>query len=194
MLPAMIRDERVRAVIDRVDNLRNEVDDHWQIPRVEAELLHALVLAGGCRSICEIGVSYGFSTLHLAAAAAVTGGHIHAVDLSPKKIAAASDHLREAGLGGVVTLHEGDARDVVAGLTPAEPFDFVFIDAVKSQSDAYLDAVWPKLAGGVMLATDNTRTHPGELGGFVQRLRALEGFASVDVPVGNGFELTVRRP
>ncbi len=66
--------ESVRVVIDRVDRLRDQVDDHWQIPRDEAMVLAQLVRVGRCVSICEIGTSYGFSTLHLAAAASEHGG------------------------------------------------------------------------------------------------------------------------
>jgi predicted O-methyltransferase YrrM len=185
-------DEPVQAVIDRVDRLRNEVDDHWQIPRDEAMLLAQIVGIGRCVSICEIGTSYGFSTLHLAAAARRNGGHVHTIDKDPKKVAAAKVNVRGAGLDGVVTFHQADALELLTSIQPGAPFDFVFIDATKEQSDAYLDAVWPRLAARCMLVTDNTSTHAEELAAFVQRLRALPGFTSCGVSVGNGFELTVR--
>ncbi|SRR5579883_1359958 len=185
-------DDRVRAVIDRVDRLRHEVDDHWQIPRDEAALLAQLVAIGRCASICEIGTSYGFSTLHLAAAARRNGGRVHTIDKDPRKVAAATANLREAGLDEVVTLHQGDALEVLTTIRPEAPFDFVFIDATKEQSDAYLDAIWPTLAPRCVLITDNTTTHADELAGFVARLRSLPGFTSCGVAVGNGFELTVR--
>lgn len=181
----------IQSVIDRVDRLRHEVDDHWQVPRDEAELLGQLVRLGRCRSICEIGVSYGFSTLHLAAAARDTGGHVHAVDISPRKIDAATRHLTDAGLIGTVTLHLGDARQVIANLKPDQPFDFVFIDAVKEQSFDYLAAVTPKLAPRAAIVTDNTTTHAQELAGFVAHLRSLNNASSCQVNVGNGFELTL---
>ena len=184
--------ESVLAVIERVDRLRNEVDDHWQIPRDEALVLAQLAGIGRCVSICEIGTSYGFSTLHLAAAARRNGGHVHTIDQNPKKVAAATRNLRDAGLLEVVTLHEGDALEVLASIRPSAPFDFVFIDATKEQSDTYLDAVWPKLATRCILVTDNTTTHADELSAFVGRLRSLPGFTSCGVTVGNGFELTVR--
>ncbi len=187
-------DTQVQAVMDRVDALREQVDDHWQIPRAEALVLAQLVRLGKCQSICEIGTSYGFSTLHLAAAAREVGGHVHGFDIDPKKIERTYAHLKEADLIDVVTLHEGDARQMVAAVEPAEPFDFVFIDAVKSQCFAYLEAVWPKLAPRCALATDNTGTHPRQLAPFVDHLRNHEEFDSCDVPVGNGFELSVRRP
>jgi predicted O-methyltransferase YrrM len=182
----------IQTVIDRVDRLREQVDDHWQIPRDEALLLAQLVSIGRCVSICEIGTSYGFSTLHLAAAARRHHGHVHTIDLNPKKIAAATQNLRDAGLDGVVTLHQGDARQILASIHPIASFDFVFIDATKDQSDAYLDAVLPKLASRCVLVTDNTTTHAEELSSFVERLRSLPRFSSCAVAVGNGFEITVR--
>jgi predicted O-methyltransferase YrrM len=181
----------VEQVMQRVNALRDQVDDHMQIPREEALVLAQIVRIGRCRSICEIGVSYGFSTLHLAAATKENGGHVHAVDISEKKINAAREHLTEAGLIDAVTLHLGDARDVVKGLQPAESFDFIFIDAVKQQSFEYLEALQGKLAPRCILATDNTVSHPELLGDFVEHLRSLPNAASCCVPVGNGFELTV---
>ena len=123
--------DHVRVVIDRVDRLRDQVDDHWQIPRDEAMVLAQLVRIGRCISICEIGTSYGFSTLHLAAAASEHGGHVHSIEADPKKVRAAGESLREAGLAETVTLHEGDARTVLTSLKPQALFDFVFIDATK---------------------------------------------------------------
>ncbi|GAB4108477.1 MAG: hypothetical protein Kow00105_15670 [Phycisphaeraceae bacterium] len=183
--------ETIERVIDRVDNLRHEVDDHWQIPRDEARLLAQIVRIGRFRSLCEIGVSYGFSTLHLSAAAREHGGHVHAIDISDKKIRAATKNLSDAGLINHVTLYQGDARDVLKGIHPEQPFDFVFLDADKQQSPAYLDAVWDQLADRTVLVTDNTHTHPDELAGFLDALRSKPGVSSCDVPVGNGFELTV---
>lgn len=181
----------VMRVVDQVDRLRERVDDHWQIPRNEANVLAQIVRIGRFRSLCEIGVSYGFSTLHLAAAAAEHGGHVHAIDMDPKKIAAATEYLTGAGLIDVVTLHEGDAREVLRSIEPVEPFDFAFIDATKDQSSAYLAGLKPHLADRCVLATDNTSTHGEALGPFVAELRELADGRSCPVDVGNGFELTL---
>ncbi len=181
----------IMEVIDRVDVLRHKVDDHWQVPRVEAELLGQLVNLGRCKSLCEIGTSYGFSALHLAAATKLHGGRLHCFDRDPKKINAATEHLRQAGLLEIVTLHQGDARELVKSVTPQQPYDFVFIDATKEQSDAYLDAVLPRIGKRATLVTDNTTTHKEQLANFVKRLRNLPGAKSCEVAVGNGFELTV---
>jgi hypothetical protein len=58
--------ERIGAVIDRVDRLRTQVDDHWQIPRDEALVLaqpHALSEFTSCSlpvgNGCELTVRVG---------------------------------------------------------------------------------------------------------------------------------------
>ena len=183
-------DARAQAVVDRVDALRDQVDDHWQIPRDEAELLAQLLRIGRCTSICEVGTSYGYSTLHLAAATRPLGGHVHSIDIEPRKYEAARKHLQEADLLDVVSLYLGDARKVLATIEPVKPFDFVFFDATKAESLAYLQAVWPKLSRPAVLVTDNSVTHADEVAAFVAHLRDLPAAHSCLVPVGNGFELT----
>jgi predicted O-methyltransferase YrrM len=187
-------DPQIQAVMDQVDALRDQVEDHWQIPREAARLLAQLARLGYCRSICEIGTSYGFSTLHLAAAAAELGGHVYAAELDPRKVQLTRQHLEEAGLSGHATIVEGDAAQVINRMQPDRPFDLVFIDAVKAECFDYLNAVWPKLADATALATDNAITHPQALSDFLAHLRALPGFTSDTIAVGNGIELTIRRP
>ena len=184
--------KKIQNVIDQVDRLRDQVDDHWQIPRDEALLLAQLVRLGRCTSICEIGTSYGFSTLHLAAATSERGGMLHTIDIDPRKTETARKHIQNAGLEPYVTFHHGDARQVLQTLHADQPIDFVFIDAVKEQSLAYLQNVWPLLGAHAIVATDNTLTHAKELQSFVQHLRAHPQLRSCAVPIGNGLELSVR--
>ncbi len=87
-------------------------------PRDEAALLAQLVRLGRSVSIIEIGASYGFSTLHLAAAALENGGHVHTLEQDPKKVAATTKHLDEAGLIGVTTIYPGDARATLKTMKP----------------------------------------------------------------------------
>ena len=181
----------IQRIIDQVDALRDQVDDHWQIPADAARVLAQLVRMARAMSICEIGHSYGFSTLHLAAAASEHGGHVHSFDLSEKKHEAAARHLEQAGLGGSVTLHLGDARELVRAFVPEAPYDFVFVDATKDQSLDYLAAVRPRLAPRCWMVTDNIRTHADELAPFVEELCRISGGRTCPLPVGNGFELTL---
>lgn len=187
----MMFDDRVQGVIDKVNQLRDLVDDHWQVPVDEGLLLAQLVRLGGCKCICEIGTSYGFSSLHLAAAVGGNGGVLHCFEISERKVAAARGHIEEAGLGDVVEFHLGDARAELKHFDPGSGYDFVFVDAVKEQSGEYLDALQGKLASRVTIATDNVLTHGEQTRDFVERLRGLDGASSCLVAVGNGLELTL---
>lgn len=184
-------DAPVQTVIDLVDQLRDTTDDHWQIPADEARLLAQLVRMAQAKSICEVGHSYGFSTLHLAAAAKETGGKVHSFDMSEKKHLAASKHLEQAGLSDVVTLHLGEAPAILTQVRPASPYDFVFIDANKGQSIAYLEALKPLVAPRCWILTDNITTHADELADFTAVLRTWSVGKTCVIPVGNGLELTL---
>lgn len=187
----MMFDDRVQGVIDKVNRLRDEVDDHWQVPSDEGMLLAQLVRLGGCKCVCEIGTSYGFSSLHLGAAVCDNGGVLHCFEISERKVAAARANVEEAGLGDVVEFHLGDARAEVKNFDSGMGYDFVFVDAVKEQSGEYLDSLQGKLASRVTIATDNVLTHIEQTRGFVERLRGIDGARSCQVSVGNGLELTL---
>ncbi len=181
----------IQSVMDRVDALRHEVNDHWQIPKDQALVLSQIVRIVRCRSGVEIGVSYGYSTLHLAAALREAHGHLHAVERADKKVNAATAHLTEAGLIDTVTIHPGDALQVLPTLQPAEPIDFVFIDATKEEAVEYLRLLMDKLAPRAIIIADNTGNLAERMAPYVHHVRGLPGAVSCDVPVGNGFELTV---
>ncbi len=169
------------------------VDDAWQIPASEAVALHQIAVVSGCRSILEIGVSYGYSTLHLAHAAKINKGHVHAVEFNDRKYTEATQNLTRADLLEHVTIHLGSAQEIIPHLTPDIPFDFFFIDATKAESFEYLEAAWPKLANRCIIVTDNTTTHADELTDFCQHLRSHpEIISSAAIDIGNGFELSVR--
>ncbi len=181
----------IQTVMDQVDDLRNTTDDHMQIPKEQALLMTQIVRIGGFRSICEVGVSYGYSTLHWAAVMAETGGHVHGVDISEKKVNAATQHLTEAGLIDRVTLYLGDGREVCKSLAPTEPFDFLFIDARKEESIDYLNAMEDKLAPRCVIAADNTGNLAERMKPYVEHIRARPGVTSADVPIAHGFELSI---
>ena len=181
----------IQAVMDRVDDLRNHVNDHWQIPRQQAWVMSQILRIGRCRSVCEIGVSYGYSTLHWAAVMKETGGHVYAVEIAEKKVNAATQHLTEAGLINFVTLHPGDARQICKSIAPKEPFDFIFIDATKEQSIDYFNALRDKLADRCIIAADNTGDLADQMKPYVDFIRAFAGDKTCAVPIAHGFELTI---
>jgi predicted O-methyltransferase YrrM len=189
-MPIPSIDPAIRSAIEDLDRLGRTRNDAWQVGREEGQMLYQLARISGARLIIEIGTSYGFSGLWWAAALKPAGGHLHTIDVDPKKFESSKATFAAAGVGKVITNHLGNARDVLRGIDG--PYDLVFIDADKPSCRAYLDLVWPKLLPGGSVLTDNIGTHREELADFVKYARSLPDAASMELTVGNGVEWTVK--
>jgi predicted O-methyltransferase YrrM len=187
----MSTDQKIQAAIDELDALRKTRDDHWQIPRVEGELLHHIALSANAKVIVEVGTSYGFSGLFWGAALKQTGGRLHTIDISEKKFDSSKQTFAAAGLGGVITNHLGDAREILKAIDG--PIDLAFIDADKPACREYFEALWPKVRPGGAILTDNATTHRTELADYIKYVRSIADASSVEVAVGNGLEWTIKR-
>jgi predicted O-methyltransferase YrrM len=142
--------------------------------------------------VLEIGTSNGYSTIWLAWAVGQVGagGRVVTVDRSAEKQALAEANLRRAGLRDVVELCAGDATAVVGEL--AGPFDCVFFDADRTSAPRQLELLLPKLAQDALLCADNALSHPNEIAGYLDAVRALSGFDHVVIPVGKGLSVAYR--
>jgi len=180
----------ILKAIDELDQARKTRDDHWQIPRVEGEMLYHIALSSKAKVIVEVGTSYGFSGLFWGAALKRTGGKLHTIDVSQKKYDSSRQTFAGAGLADVIVNHLGDAHDVLK--TIEGPIDLAFIDADKPACQAYFDALWPKIRVGGSILTDNATTHRSELADYVKGLRSRPDASSVEVAVGNGIEWTIK--
>ncbi|MDB5327614.1 MAG: putative O-methyltransferase [Phycisphaerales bacterium] len=178
------------AQIDELEKLAKTRTDAMQVPRAEAELLASLALVHNAKLIVEIGTSYGFSGLWWAAALAVTGGHLHTIDVSEKKYRSSKATFAAAGVADRITNHIGFANEILPTIPGV--IDLVFIDADKPSAQAYFDLVWPKLRIGGSVLTDNVISHHNELAQYVRDLRAREDAHSVTVPLGGGLEWTTK--
>jgi predicted O-methyltransferase YrrM len=103
--------------------------------------------------VLEIGTFSGYSSLSMAAGLP-PDGRITSCELSPVHAEAARAHIARSPYADRIEVIEGPALDTVARLDG--PFDFVFIDADKTNYLAYYEAVLPKLAPGGLIAADNT--------------------------------------
>jgi len=183
-------ERKILAAIEELDALRHTRKDHWQIPRIEGELLHQIALAAGCKLIVEVGTSYGFSGLFWGAALKQTGGKLHTIDIDPRKVELSRATFAKAGLEDVVVNHLGDARQILAGIPG--PVDLAFIDADKPSCQAYFDLGWPKIRAGGSVITDNATTHKTELAPYIAYLRGRLDATSSEVALGNGIEWTIK--
>jgi predicted O-methyltransferase YrrM len=114
-------------------------------------------LAHGRRRIVEVGTAIGYSTLWLARGMDPSGV-IATIDPDADRTARARAYWRRGGVpdARIVVVNE-PALDALAAdrLELRGPFDLVFIDAVKTEYTAYVDALVPRLAPGALLIADN---------------------------------------
>ena len=129
-----------------------------KIPILDRESGRVLaVLAHGRRRICEVGTAIGYSTLWLALAQGA-GGSIVTIDPDRERTDIARGFWRTAGIAiGRITVVNKKALEAFAGNDPAltGPFDLVFIDAIKGEYEAYVEALVPRLLPGAYVIADN---------------------------------------
>ena len=137
-----------------------------------AELLFVLVLQQRARCIVEFGTSHGYSTLHLAAAAEQTGGHVYSVDVLREKTACARANLEAAELLPCVTLVTADGADFVETL--GEGIDFVLVDYPVAEFARALEPLARRVAPGCTLFVDGGPDGYWETGEGLHFRRRLE--------------------
>lgn len=143
------------------------------------------------RQILEIGTSNGYSAIWLAWSARQTGGHVTTIDHSAAKRALAEENLARAGVADLVTLHTGDAGEVLSTLPG--PFDLVFLDADRYAYPSYLPVLLPKLTPGGIILADNVHSHPQEIAGYLDAIAARDDFDHVVIGVGKGLSVAYQR-
>lgn len=115
------------------------------------------VLAAGRRRIVEVGTALGFSTLWLALGQP-SDGTIVTIDPDRSRTDRAREFWRRAGIADErITVVSAPALEAFGRDEPAlaGPFDLAFIDALKPEYQAYLDALVPRLAPEALVVADN---------------------------------------
>ena len=155
-------------------------------------LLYTLIRASRPATVVEFGTSFGISTIHLAAAVRDNGtGHVVSTELHAAKVARARANLAEAGLAGLVTVLEGDARETLADVPG--PVGFVLLDGWKNLYLPVLRLLEPRLAPGALVVADDTISMAAQMTDYLTYVRDLaHGYLSVSFPESDGLEITCR--
>jgi predicted O-methyltransferase YrrM len=158
----MIRDPRVQSYLEDLrperDALLGEMEALARlerIPIVEWEtgrLLATLVAALRPRRVLEVGTAIGYSTLHMARELG-PDGRIVTLERNPERIRQALDFWARGGVTDRIELVAGDALESLGRLDG--PFDLVFLDAAKTEIDAYLERLDGRLSPHALLVVDN---------------------------------------
>ncbi len=102
--------------------------------------------------ILEIGTFTGYSAICLSEGLRPEG-RLHTIEQNDEIADTAAAFFEKAGLADKITLHVGDALEIIPALDIR--FDLVFIDAAKKQYSDYYSAVFDKVKSGGYILADN---------------------------------------
>lgn len=178
-----------------------------QISPEQGAFMAMLVDLMGARKTLEAGVFTGYSSTAVALALP-EDGHLVACDVSEKWTAIARRFWKEAGVEDKIELRLGPAIETMdALLAEGEEgkFDFAFLDAVKTEYDAYYERTLRLLRPGGVMAVDNvlrsgdaadeTIRDEGNVAirAFNYKVHADERVSVALVPIADGLTLARKR-
>jgi len=123
-----------------------------QVDAIEGRFLKMLVRLTGARTVLELGMFTGYSTLMMAEALP-DDGRLITCEIDPKAEGIARRYFAESPHGHKITIRTGPALNTIKTLTL--PLDLVFIDADKPNYSNYYEACLPLLKPGGLIVADN---------------------------------------
>lgn len=212
----VIVDERIGTYIQSLDSgntlfleeLEKQAHKDY-VPIIKREtqgLLKFLLASKRPAKILEVGTAIGFSAIFMQEYNPVDCS-ITTIEKFEKRIPIARENFAKAGVEGQITLLEGDALEVMKGLT--ESYDMIFMDAAKGQYINFLPEVMRLLKTGGLLVSDNVlqdgdiveskfavvrrnRTIHKRMREYLYELKHREDLETVILPIGDGVTLSTK--
>jgi caffeoyl-CoA O-methyltransferase len=150
--------EYLDRLLPQTDRLLTEMEAYaakHRVPIADREVaafIEITARSSGAKRALEIGMAIGYSVIHLARGMG-EGSLVVTIEPNEEMINAASGYLQRAGLADRARIERGKALDVLPRLD--EPFDLLFIDAVKEEYKQYLDLGLKRLRSGGVVIVDN---------------------------------------
>lgn len=178
-----------------------------QIAPEQGQFMALLAQLMNARRCIEIGTFTGYSALAVARALPADG-RIIACDVNETTTAVARRYWQEAGVADKIDLRLAPAVDTLDALIAAgeaESFDFVFIDADKTNYDSYYERALTLLRPGGLIVVDNVLwggavTDDSQDDDDTKAIRALNDKVAEDqrvsccmLPVGDGLMLAIKQ-
>lgn len=138
------------------ETLQNHLQAHMLSGHVQGRFLSFISKIIQPKYILEIGTFTGYSALCLAEGMA-ENGQLHTIELRQEDADTARKNFNEARKNNRITLHVGNAKDIIPTL-PHE-WDLVFIDADKVNYIEYYRLVLDKLSKKGVIIADNVLFH-----------------------------------
>ena len=127
------------------------------VDRAAGRFLSVLVHCMQANRVLELGTAYGYSTLWMALALP-PAGRIWTIDPDMHRTEVATSYFRRAGVDDRIEIINQPALEVLEWF-PQRNLDIVFIDAVKTEYEAYLELAVPLLKRSGLVIVDNLLWH-----------------------------------
>lgn len=181
-------DTRVRTFLDSRRNTWHDLN----VPEVDGQTLHDIIVKNNYTRALEIGTSTGRSGIWIAWALSKTGGKLITIEIDPQRHREALANFEAAGLSDYIDARLADAHQLVKELEG--PFDFVFSDADKGWYTNYFLDVDPKLVvGGCFTAHNVSRLSRTGAGAFLAHIQGMDNYETTVERRGGGLSISYKR-
>jgi predicted O-methyltransferase YrrM len=165
--------------------------DALAVSEEDGRFLRLMVASSGAKRAWEIGGAHGYSAIWIGLGLRETGGHLTTIEFDPVRAKMAAEHIRRAGLAGVVTVVSGDAFKEIPKI--AGDVDFVFLDAWKRDYKRFLDLVLPRMTPGALFLAHNVVNKQEEMRDFLTAIRESPSlFTAIVSPSGEGMSISYK--
>jgi predicted O-methyltransferase YrrM len=142
------------------------------------------------KRVLEVGTLIGYSAI-LMGKELDKNAQMITIEIHAEEVKIAEENIRKAEMPAKIEVVTGNAIQVIPQLKDA--FDFVFIDAEKTEYLAYLQLAEDKLRKGTVIVADNAGIFANKMADYLNYVRISGKYRSRYVPVGmDGLEITVK--
>lgn len=213
----MVTDERLASFINSfntdydevITSIRKEAEEN-RVPvirREAGEFIKMLIMMNKPKRILEIGSAIGFSAIFMSRFLE-DGAHITTIENYQPRIEEAKKNIERAGAQDVITLLEGDALEILPGLSGE--YDMVFMDAAKGQYGSFFkDAIRLLREDGILLCdnvlqdgdvlesrfavTRRNRTIHSRMREYLYELTHDPELETAILNIGDGMSLSIKK-
>ena len=138
------------------ETIKNHPLAHMISGKIQGKFLSFVSKILSPKYILEIGTFTGYSALCLLKGIQ-PGGELHTIEIRPEDAATALKNFKLAENNNLITLHVGNAKEIIPELDLK--WDLVFLDADKVGYIEYYELVLPRLSKKGIIIADNVLFH-----------------------------------
>jgi len=143
------------------------------VPKADGRYLYDLIVKHRYRRGLEIGTSNGYSALWLGLAFKKNGGRLVTVEMERERGEEARENFMKAGLDGIIESVIDDALRAIPKIEGT--FDFIFIDAWKTDYIKYFRLLRHRMRPGGVITAHNVSGQSRSMADFLEALTSDPG-------------------